>query len=224
VLLKTKVLEKTMFTGIIETVGVIRQTRSSGNQMRMGIDLNRIAEETNLGDSIAVDGVCLTVCRLSGTVAEFDVSTETIRKTTLISLKIGSAVNLEQAMSAQGRFGGHIVQGHIDGLGKIAAIRKQADFAQFRFEVPKELITQVVLKGSIAVDGISVTVAKLDTTGFEVAVIPTTLKETTWHQAKIGDAVNIETDILVKITQRQIAAMLPNSKELTIEQLKEHGF
>lgn len=213
-----------MFTGIIETVGIIRQTRPSGNQMRLAIDLNRIANGTNLGDSIAVNGVCLTVCQLNGTVAEFDVSTETVRKTTLIALKSGSPVNLERAMSAQGRFGGHIVQGHVDGLGKIAAIKKQADFAQFRFEVPKELITQIVLKGSVAVDGISVTVAKLDATGFEVAVIPTTLKETTWHQAKVGDAVNIETDILVKITQQQLAAMLPNSKGLTIEQLREHGF
>ena len=213
-----------MFTGIIETVGIIRQTRPSGNQMRLAIDLNHIADGTNLGDSIAVNGVCLTVCQLNGTVAEFDVSNETIRKTTLITLKNSSLVNLERAMSAQGRFGGHIVQGHVDGLGKIAAIQKQADFARFRFEVPKELITQVVLKGSIAVDGVSVTVAKLDTTGFEVAVIPTTLKETTWHQAKVGDAVNIETDILVKITQRQLAAMLPNSKGLTIEQLREHGF
>ena len=213
-----------MFTGIIESVGIIRQARPSGNQMRLAIDLNHIADGTNLGDSIAVNGVCLTVCQLNGTVAEFDVSTETIRNTTLVTLKNGSPVNLERAMSAQGRFGGHIVQGHVDGLGKIAAIRKQADFAEFRFEAPKELIAQVVPKGSIAVDGVSVTVAKLDTTGFEVAVIPTTLKETTWHQAKVGDAVNIETDILVKITQRQLSAMLPNSKGLTIEQLREHGF
>ena len=213
-----------MFTGIIESVGIIRQARPSGNQMRLAIDLNHIADGTNLGDSIAVNGVCLTVCQLNGTVAEFDVSTETIRNTTLVTLKNGSPVNLERAMSAQGRFGGHIVQGHVDGLGKIAAIRKQADYAEFRFEAPKELIAQVVPKGSIAVDGVSVTVAKLDTTGFEVAVIPTTLKETTWHQAKVGDAVNIETDILVKITQRQLSAMLPNSKGLTIEQLREHGF
>ncbi|RKY08731.1 MAG: riboflavin synthase, partial [Planctomycetota bacterium] len=151
-----------MFTGIIETIGIVRQARPSGNQMRLAIDLNRIADGTNLGDSIAVNGVCLTVCQLNGTVAEFDVSTETVRKTTLISLKTSSPVNLERAMSAQGRFGGHIVQGHIDGLGKIAAVRKQADFAQFRFEVPKELIAQIVLKGSVAVDGVSVTVAKMD--------------------------------------------------------------
>ena len=213
-----------MFTGIIEAVGVIRQTRPSSNQMRLAIDLNRIADGTNLGDSIAVSGVCLTVCRLNGTIAEFDVSTESVKKTTLISLKTGSAVNLERAMSAQGRFGGHIVQGHVDGLGKIATICKQADFAQFRFEIPKELLTQIVLKGSVAVDGVSVTVAKLDATGFEVAVIPTTLKETIWHQSKTGDPVNIETDIFVKTIQQQLAAVLPDSKGLTIEQLREHGF
>ena len=213
-----------MFTGIIETVGIIKQVQPSGNQMRLSIDLNRIADGARLGDSIAVHGVCLTISHLNGTVAEFDVSTETIEKTTLSKLKNGSVVNLERAMSAQGRFGGHIVQGHVDGLGKITAIRKQADFAQFRFEVSKELIAQVVLKGSITVDGVSVTVAKLDVSGFEVAVIPTTLKETTWHQSKVGDAVNIETDILVKITQRQLAAMLPDSKGLTIDKLREHGF
>ena len=213
-----------MFTGIIETVGIIKQVQPSGNQMRLSIDLNRIADGTRLGDSIAVNGVCLTISHLNGTVAQFDVSTETIEKTTLTKLKNGSVVNLERAMSAQGRFGGHIVQGHIDGLGKIAAIQKQADFAQFRFEVPKELQAQIVLKGSVAVDGVSVTVAKLDAGGFEVAVIPTTLKETTWHQSKIGDAVNIETDILIKITQRQLAAMLPDSKGLTIDKLREHGF
>lgn len=213
-----------MFTGIIETIGTVKQTLPKGNQTRLAIDLAGIADGTKLGDSIAVNGACLTVCQLNRTIAEFDVSTETIGKTTLISLKNGSSVNLERAMSAQGRFGGHIVQGHVDGLGKIAAIRKQSDFAEFRFEISKELIPQIVLKGSVAVDGVSITVAKLDKTGFEVAVIPTTLKETTWHQARVGDAVNIETDILVKITQQQLAAILPNTKGLTIEQLREHGF
>lgn len=213
-----------MFTGIIETIGVIKQIQPSGNQMRLAIDLNRIAEGVNMGDSIAVNGVCLTVCGLTSTVADFDVSTETIEKTTLKKLKNGSMVNLERAMSAQGRFGGHIVQGHVDGLGKITAIRKQADFAQFRFEAPKELMAQIVLKGSVAVDGVSVTVAALDKTGFEVALIPTTLAETIWQQSKVGDSVNIETDILVKITQQQLAAILPDSNGLTIEKLREHGF
>lgn len=213
-----------MFTGIIETVGTVRQVTPRGSQMQVAVDIGRLAEGTSLGDSIAVNGVCLTVCRLEGSCAIFDVSTETIRRSNLTALKPGSKVNLERAMSAQGRFGGHIVQGHVDGVGKIAAIRKQADFAEFRFEAESDLLKQMVPKGSVALDGISLTVSKLDKTGFEVAIIPTTLKETTWHNAKTGDVVNIETDILVKIIQRQLDTIVPSSKGLTLEQLKEHGF
>lgn len=213
-----------MFTGIIETIGAVRQLTPAGSQMRISINIGPLAEGTALGDSIAVNGVCLTVCRLDGTDAAFDVSTETIRRSNLTELKVGSKVNLERAMSAQGRFGGHIVQGHVDGVGKIAAIRKQAEFAEFRFETSTELLKQVVSKGSVAVDGISLTVAKLDKTGFEVALIPTTLAETTWQTAKVGDTVNIETDILVKIIQRQLASILPDSGAISLEMLKEHGF
>ena len=213
-----------MFTGIIETVGTVRQVTPAGNQIRLSADIGCLAEGTTLGDSIAVNGVCLTVCRLDGTCAVFDVSTETLRLSNLAGLKAGSKVNLERAMSAQGRFGGHVVQGHVDGIGKIAAIRKQADFAEFRFETTPELLKQMVPKGSVAVDGISLTVAKLDKTGFEVALIPTTLAETTWKMAKVGDSVNIETDILVKIIQRQLNHLLPDSNGLTITKLKECGF
>lgn len=213
-----------MFTGIIETIGTVRQTSQGAGRMRISVDIGRLAEGTVLGDSIAVNGVCLTVCGLNGTCAAFDVSTETVRRSNLTSLKIGSKVNLERAMSAQGRFGGHIVQGHVDGTGKIAAIRKQADFAEFRFETSPDLLKQMVLKGSVAVDGISLTVSKLDKTGFEVALIPTTLAETTWDTAKVGDTVNIETDILVKIIQKQIQNILPSGNSMTLEKLKEYGF
>jgi riboflavin synthase len=213
-----------MFTGIIETIGTIRQVLPKSEQMQIGVDIGKIAEGTSLGDSIAVNGVCLTVCRLERTVATFDVSTETVRKSSLTALKTGSKVNLERAMSAQGRFGGHIVQGHVDGTATIAAIRKQSNFAEFRFEASAALLTQMVLKGSVAVDGISVTIAKLDETGFEVAVIPTTLAETTWQFSKPDDIVNIETDILVKIIQRQLHTMLPDAKGLTLDKLKEYGF
>jgi len=213
-----------MFTGIIETIGTVRGVLSKGPQIQLTVDIGLIAKGTSLGDSIAVNGVCLTVCRLDRAVALFDVSTETVRRSTLAALKTGSKVNLERAMSAQGRFGGHIVQGHVDGVAKIASIQKQADFAVFRIEASADLLDQMVLKGSVAVDGISLTVAKLDKTGLEIAVIPTTLKETTWEYAKAGDPVNIETDILVKIIRRQLQTILPVSKGLTIEQLKEHGF
>ena len=213
-----------MFTGIIEAVGVVRQVTPKGDQMRMSVDIGKLAEGTSLGDSIAVNGVCLTVCRLEGTYAVFDVSGETIRRSNLTALKPGSKVNLERAMSAQGRFGGHIVQGHVDGVGKIAAIRKQADFAEFRFEAKSDLLKQMVAKGSVAIDGISLTVSKLDKTGFEVALIPTTLTETTWQAAKVGDMVNIETDILVKIIRKQLEEILPTGSNLTLDKLKEHGF
>jgi riboflavin synthase len=213
-----------MFTGIIETVGTVRQVQARGEQVRMSVDIGPLAEGTGLGDSIAVNGVCLTVTRLEGAAGVFDVSTETVRRTNLTALKAGSKVNLERAMSAQGRFGGHIVQGHVDGVGKIAAIRKQADFAEFRFEASDDLLSQMVLKGSVAVDGISLTVSALDTTGFEVSLIPTTLKETTWYTSKVGDTVNIETDILIKIIQRQLSAIVGEAGPITLEKLREHGF
>ncbi len=127
-------------------------------------------------------------------------------------------------MSAQGRFGGHIVQGHVDGTGRIASIQKQTDFAVFRIEAAADLLDQMVLKGSVAVDGISLTVAALDKSGFEIALIPTTLKDTTWHNAKTGDAVNIETDILIKVVQKQLAKILPVGSNLTADKLKEYGF
>jgi riboflavin synthase len=215
--------KQTMFTGIIEAVGDIRQIQPSAGRMRLAIDLKHLAEDARPGDSIAVNGVCLTVSSLNGTLAVFDVSSETVNRSTLSRLKIGSKVNLERAMSANGRFGGHIVQGHIDGTAKIAAIRKEADFAEFTFDVETKLLTQIVLKGSVAVDGISLTVSGLTKSGFSVSLIPTTLKETIWHNAKTGDLVNIETDILVKIIQKQIATILPQ-QELTFEKLKGYGF
>lgn len=213
-----------MFTGIIETVGTVRQVLPKGGQMQFVIDINRIADGVQLGDSIAANGVCLTVCRLTGTEAVFDVSSESLARTTLKTLRPGAKVNLERAMSAQGRFGGHIVQGHVDGSGRIAAIRKQADFAVFRIEAGADLLDQMVLKGSVAVDGISLTVAALDATGFEMALIPTTLQETTWQNAKIGDTVNIETDILIKVVKKQLDKILPDTGKLTSEKLKEYGF
>ena len=212
-----------MFTGIIETIGTIRQMLPKGQQMQILVDINHIAEGVNLGDSIAVNGVCLTVCKLTGTEAAFDVSSETVTKSSLKTLRPGAKVNLERAMSVQGRFGGHIVQGHVDGTARIVSIRKQADFATIRFEADAGLLDQMVLKGSVAVDGISVTVAKLDNTGFEVAVIPTTLQETTWQAAKVGDVVNIESDILIKVVKKQLEKILP-AGGLTPDKLKEYGF
>lgn len=213
-----------MFTGLIEAIGTVRGATVQAQQMVLTVELGQVFEGVRLGDSIAVNGVCLTVCGLEGACARFDVSGESLARSTLKHLKTGAKVNLERAMSAQGRFGGHIVQGHIDGIGSVAAIRKQGEFAVFRFAASPELLNQIVMKGSVAVDGVSVTIAALDKTGFEVAVIPTTLKETTWHLSKVGDTVNIETDILVKIIKRQLEQILPAAGGLTEAKLKEFGF
>ncbi len=214
-----------MFTGLIEAIGVVRRAAPAGKQMTLHVDLgSTVGHDAQLGDSIAVNGVCLTVRRLQGSCAEFDVSGESLARTTLKSLKPGSKVNLERAMSAQGRFGGHIVQGHIDGLGTIANIRKDGDFATFRITAASELLAQMVVKGSVAVDGISLTVAALDEKGFEAALIPTTLQETTWQMSRVGDVVNIEIDILVKVIRRQVEQLLPDGDTLTVEKLKALGF
>jgi len=212
-----------MFTGIIEAVGQVRTLRPSGQRMLVAVDIKHLAEGTVLGDSIAVNGVCLTVSALDRQTASFDVSSETVKRSSLSTLKVGSPVNLERAMSAAARFGGHIVQGHIDGTARIASIRKEAAFAEFSFDVPAELMTQIILKGSVAVDGISLTVSKLDKSGFSVSLITTTLAHTTWQHAKVGDLVNIETDILVKIVQKQLASIFPN-QGLTFEKLSALGF
>jgi riboflavin synthase len=183
-----------------------------------------MAVGAKIGDSIAVSGVCLTVAKISGRAAEFDVSGETLARSTLGKLGVGAAVNLEQAMRADGRFGGHIVQGHIDGTGTVKDIRKKGDFYDVTFAAPKELLDEMVVKGSVAVDGISLTVAAMDTKSFSVAVIPVTWEHTTLGMAKIGTAVNIETDVIVKTIKKQIGLMLGEGKGLTAEKLKSMGF
>ncbi len=212
-----------MFTGIIETAGVVRAVRLGNSGGVISVEIGALAEGTGIGDSISVNGVCLTVCKLAGVVADFDVSGETFVNSSVGKLRAGSVVNLERAMKAGGRFGGHIVQGHIDGTGKIAAIDRKGEFAEIRFEVDAELLGEIVAKGSVAIDGISLTVARLDSKGFAVAVIPVTLKETTLAKAKVGDVVNVETDIICKTIKRQLEQMAGGSG-LTVDKLKGMGF
>jgi riboflavin synthase len=213
-----------MFTGIVEQMGLIRSCRTQAGGKRLEIDLGGLAEGTKSGDSIAVSGVCLTVTVLNQTLGVFDVSGETLRRSTLGGLQTGSKVNLERAMRADGRFGGHFVQGHVDGVGKIASIRKQAEFAEFRIEAPAALLDQMTEKGSAAVDGISLTIASLDRTGFTVALIPATLAKTTWKDSRAGDPVNIETDILTKIIQKQLRLSTGGKSSLSPDTLKEMGY
>ena len=192
--------------------------------MLLSIDLGELADDGRIGDSIAINGVCLTIARLEGGIATFELSGETLAKSTLGKLKPSSQINIERAIRAADRFGGHFVQGHIDGTATIKAIDKRGRFADMKFAAEPELLDQMVVKGSVAVDGISLTIASMDQNSFSVALIPETLKKTTLSKVKIGDEVNIETDIIVKTIKKQLEKILPQKQSLTTEKLKELGF
>ena len=213
-----------MFTGLIEQVCRIQAVRPGAGAVKLTIDLGKLADECKIGDSVAVSGVCLTVAGLEGNLVRFDVSGETLAKSSLAKLTSGSKVNIELAMKIGDRFGGHIVQGHVDGVAKIKTIDKRGEFADIRFEAEGELLDQMVVKGSVAVDGISLTIASMDGNSFSVAVIPETIKRTTLGEAKTGEVVNIETDIISKIIKRQLDKILPEKEKLTEEKLKQLGF
>jgi len=213
-----------MFTGLIEAVCKVKSVRRSGGAMLLTIDLGNLADDCKAGDSIAVNGVCLTITRLEGGLADFDVSRETLAKSTLDNLGPSSQVNIERAIKATDRFGGHFVQGHIDGTAIVKAIDKQGKFVDMKFATEAELLDSMVAKGSVAVDGISLTIAGMDKDGFSVALIPETLNRTALGKIKIGDKVNIETDIIVKTIKKQLDKILPQSQPLTVDKLKESGF
>jgi riboflavin synthase len=213
-----------MFTGLIEAVCKIQSTRRATDAMIIAIDLGSLAADSNIGDSIAVNGACLTITSLSGSVASFDVSAETLEKTTLERLSQGQFVNIERALKACDRLGGHIVQGHIDGAASIKAIEEKGKFKNIKFAAVADLLDQMVVKGSVAVDGVSLTVMDMDKNGFTVAVIPQTLEKTTLCKLKIGDAVNIETDMIIKTIKKHLDKILPQKQNLTMEKLKDMGF
>ena len=192
--------------------------------MVLTIDLGQLANECQIGESIAIDGVCLTVTKLHGKLASFDVSAETMSKSSLGGLKSSSGVNVERAMKATDRFGGHFVSGHIDGTAKIKAIDRHGDFTDITFSADSELLEAMVVKGSVAVNGISLTISKLDQNSFSVALIPLTLRETTLGRAKIGDCINIENDIIIKTVKKRLDEILPKGQPLTADRLRQLGF
>jgi len=213
-----------MFTGIIEGLCPVKSANRAGGAMRLTVELGELGDDAKIGDSIAVNGVCLTIAELNRSSATFDVSGETLDKSAVSSLNASSKVNIERAMKAGDRFGGHIVQGHIDGTAIIKAIERQGQFANIKFAASGELLDLLVVKGSVAVDGISLTIADMDADSFKVAVIPQTLEETTLGAAKIGDVVNVETDIIVRTVKKQLEKIMPGKESLTVEKLKELGF
>jgi riboflavin synthase len=210
-----------MFTGLVESVCKVNSAVGRADGMRLKIDL---CQAVKCGESVAVNGVCLTTAGLKGNVAEFDVSAETLSKTTLGKLKAGSQVNIERAMKIDDRFGGHFVQGHIDTIGTIKKIEKKGEFWIYTFEVGKTFLDYIIPEGSIAVDGVSLTIADVKDNNFTAAIIPATFERTIFKNYKAGDPVNIETDIICRIVKKQLDNILRNKQGLTIEKLKEMGF
>lgn len=199
-----------MFTGLVESLGTVRSLADEGDAKRIVVEvppsfLEDSSPNKRLGDSVAINGCCLTVVAADGVLWSFQAGHETLAKTNLGRLQVGDAVNLERAMPADGRFGGHIVQGHVDGVGRVAAIDSRTDFADYTFEVPTSLAAQMVEKGSVAVDGVSLTLVRVTATSFQVMLIPHTLAVTTLGQRKVGDEVNIETDVLAKYVAKMLA-------------------
>ncbi|MBE3576824.1 MAG: riboflavin synthase [Limnochordales bacterium] len=191
-----------MFTGIVEEVGRIAAIVHTGQQARLRVEAGRVLEGTAIGDSIAVNGVCLTVVERTDHSFTADVSEETLRRTTLGHLTRGCPVNLERALTLQSRLGGHLVLGHVDGIGQVTATRAQGDGLRLEIAAPEALLPFIAEKGSIAVDGVSLTVAGLTSGGFWVAVIPQTARVTITNTYRPGTQVNLEVDVLARYVLR----------------------
>jgi riboflavin synthase alpha subunit len=197
-----------MFTGIVEAQGRLVRLEAVGKLLEMQVDVaESITSELQVGDSIALSGCCLTVTAVQGPLVSFQAVPETLRLTSLGDRRVGDRVNVERAMRADARFGGHIVQGHVDGTGRVADLRRDGDEVQLRIECAPKLAGQLVQKGSVTVDGVSLTVVDPDDHGFSLALIPHTLAETTLGAAEPGDRVNLEVDVLGKYVLQYLDRM-----------------
>ena len=211
-----------MFTGLIETTAKITNFTQNSNGAVVRIECP-FADEIKIGDSIAINGVCLTVTNINGTILSFDISKETLSVSAISSFKQGELVNLERAMKIGSRLDGHIVSGHIDGTGKISNISKDGFSYKFEITAPKGILKYVVKKGSIGINGISLTVSEVLETRFFIEIIPHTIEVTNLKTAKIGDIVNIETDILSKYVEKFLF-FKQNNSSISLEMLKENGY
>ena len=217
-----------MFTGIIEEVGKLRLIKPSQGSAQMTVEAHTILEDVHLGDSIAVSGVCLTVVSFDTVSFTLDVSPETLRTTSLGALKPGAPVNLERAMQAGGRFGGHMVSGHVDGIGRLSSKHQEGNAWILSFSAPQEILDLSISKGSIAIDGISLTINEIVESAFTVSIIPHTLKMTNLNDKKPGSSVNLESDLIGKYIQRILSRQgkmeAGSSSKLNMGFLSEHGF
>ena len=214
-----------MFTGIIEEVGRVTSITNENENRRLTVAASHLVKELKKGDSIAVSGVCLTAVEITPNTFGADLAEETWNRTSLSRIKSGALVNLELPMRADGRFGGHIVQGHVDGTGKFIGLDEipGADNYWLRIEIPPELARYVIFKGSLSIEGISLTVAKIEGTQVTVAIIPHTTEMTNLKSLKPGDPVNLEVDVIAKYVEKMIRGDSANSS-ITVEQLVEQGF
>ncbi len=217
-----------LFTGIVEEVGEIRGIKKGEKSSILSIKANKVIEDVKLGHSICTNGVCLTVTNIYGNIFDADVMAETLRRSNLGELKVGSKVNLERALSAKGRFGGHIVSGHIDGVGKIVSLEKEDNAIWVTIGAKENILQYIVEKGSIAIDGISLTVAYVDDKIFKVSIIPHTGKETILLSKTIEDTVNLECDVIGKYVEKlltfQSGKKVEKKDSINEDFLKENGF
>lgn len=216
-----------MFTGIIEETGTVRTVRRGAVTSFIEVEAEKIFSDLHIGDSVAVNGVCLTVKEMGGGTFRADVMNETLKRSSLGSLSSGSRVNLERAMAADGRFGGHIVSGHIDGTGTITDIKRDGIAIWYTVAATPEIMRYIVEKGSIAIDGISLTVAGRTDSSFSVSVIPHTAEQTILSQKKNWDIVNLENDIIGKYVERLIGTKDASDgaeSKITAQFLARHGF
>lgn len=215
-----------MFTGIIEELGKIEKLKNHADGARIKISAQVVTKDSNEGDSIAVNGVCLTAINIKSDSFAADVSNETLGRSTLGKINVGAKVNLERAVTPLTRLGGHIVQGHVDATGEFLQAVKEGDFWTVRAGFPPEIARYLIYKGSIAVEGISLTIANLTENYFEIAIIPKTWELTNLSTLKAGDAVNLEVDMIAKYVERILLyGKEPQETEgVTIEKLKDAGF
>jgi len=202
-----------MFTGIIEGVGRLAALERRGGDVRLTVEVGSLPfDAVQLGESIAVNGVCLTVIEFDASSFAADASNETLALTTLGALNVGDTLNLERAMRPTDRLGGHLVSGHVDGLGRVERIEPDARAQRWRFSAPTQLLRYIAKKGSICVDGVSLTVNEVDDAGFEVALIPHTVANTRFAQTRVNDAVNLEIDLVARYVERLLAGRAGNGE------------
>ena len=217
-----------MFTGIVEAVGCVKSVEPRGGDLRVRLDTGKLdLSDVSLGDSIAVSGVCLTVVDLMGDGFWADVSAETVSCTLIGELSSGDRVNLEQALTPTTRLGGHLVSGHVDGLGEVVSRHNEGRSVRFKFKAPDKLAPYIAPKGSICIDGTSLTVNEVSGACFGVNIVPHTLNETTMNEYRTGTRVNLEVDLIARYVERLMLgdrAAHAESEGVTIDLLREHGF